>query len=1043
MNSSLPSLFASCWVMALLCVSSVPCFAQYDDWAHRGTLALLTTPEGADLSASARVEGFPVLVRLSSETFNFEQAQSDGSDIRFSLKGQPLAYRIECWDAVLREACIWVRIPVIRGNARQELTLHWGNVNATAESNELAVFNESNGYAVVMHLGDTDNTVRDDVGNLSPINQGTHPCRGAIGLGRRFDAGSGIACGEEIESLPTGSGPFSTSVWFNAKNANGKVIGWGNEQAQGKAVMSINSPPHVRLDCYFSNGNVKSESRLSMSEWVHVVHTFRDGESRLYLNGKLDGSTLGSGSPLNIRSPARMWLGGWYNRYDFVGDIDEVRISENDRSADWVKLAYENQKANQTLVGTLARPGSALIVSPEMVAMDEGNSSTVTAEAGGAEKVYWILRRGDQETVVSSDHFSYTIDAGRVTSDCIWSLQFRAIFPDEVKTRDVPIAIKDSIPEPEFVLKAPPAWNGREPIEVVPQVSNRNSMKAAGAGQLRYRWVVSGGAVIKTVASDRLVLQRSQYTGPIRVAAFIDNGGAEVEAATVIEVTEPHSDQWIGRKPGEDEKPEEGQFYARDEKDEGTLYYNGMLHQPANAVFLRVYADDKLFLTETQSIGDDLRYALSAKLPPGLVKYRVEFGAKTGRDERVLDRVGNLVCGDAYLIDGQSNALATDTREDSPGKTSEWIRSYGGPSGRGDGAAWLKHRIQQAEQAGLDRPNLWCSPVWKKRAPEQEAHLGWWGMELAKRLVDSQQVPVCIIQAAVGGSRIDEHVPASDDRADLTTMYGRMLWRVQQARLTHGIRAVLWHQGENDQGAAGPTGGYGWETYQNFFIEMAAAWKTDMPNIRQYYVFQIWPNACAMGGREGSGDRLREAQRTLPRLFSNMSILSTLGIEPPGGCHFPLEGWAQFARMVQPMIERDLYDVVPDGSISPPDLIRASFTTAARSEIALEFDQPVIWHNALIREFFLNDRSGQVASGSASDNVIYLKLKTPTAATKITYLRERDWSQERLILGANGIAALTFCEVPIANSRVIALDITSPVVRSPEITNPRTSKVKK
>jgi hypothetical protein len=43
-----------------------------------------------------------------------------------------------------------------------------------------------------------------------------------------------------------------------------------------------------------------------------------------------------------------------------------------------------------------------------------------------------------------------------------------------------------------------------------------------------------------------------------------------------------------------------------------------------------------------------------------------------------------------------------------------------------------------------------------------------------------------------------------------------------------------------------------------------------------------------------------------------------------------------------------------------------------------------------------------------------LKLKAPQAATKITYLKERDWSQDRLILGTNGLAALTFCDVAIA-----------------------------
>ncbi|MFT7513769.1 MAG: hypothetical protein ACI9QL_002983 [Candidatus Omnitrophota bacterium] len=1003
-----------CGVLALLWASIFPVFAQYADWSHHGTLALLTTPDGANLPASAHEENVPVLVRLNRETFDFKHAGADGSDIRFSMEGKPLVYQIEHWDSVLGEAVIWVRIPIIRGNARHELTLHWGRSDAVSASDGHAVFNASNGYAVVMHLG--DDPVKDEAGNLSPTDKGTTACPAPIGLGRRFAEGQGIACGEKITTLPTGSGPFSSSVWLKAEKVNGRVVAWGNEQAQGKAVMSVNSPPQIRLDCYFSNGNVASESPLPMGEWVHVVHTFHEGESQLYVNGKRDGHSSSKGSPLNIRTPARMWLGGWYNRFDFVGAMDEVRISRVERSADWVKLAYENQKANQTLVGTLARPGSALTVTPTRVEVDEGQRATVTAEAGGAEKVYWILKRGAEETIVASDRFSYTLDPGRITSPTAWSLQFKAIYSDRVETRNVPIAIKDAIPEPQFVLEASQAWNGRDPIEVVPRIRNLDAMKRAGADELRYRWVVSGGAVIKTVAHDRLILKRSQCSGTIQVRAYIDNGGAAVAAAVDIAVTEPATDPWVDRTPGTQEKPEQGQFYARDDQNEGTLFYNGAFDQAVDAVFLKVYADDALFTTETQQLGSGGSYAFTIKLEPGLIKYRVEFGTMSSGQEKVLERVGNLVCGDAYLIDGQSNALATDTGEDAPRVTSEWIRSYGGPTGRGDGAAWVEGRMKKALEAGEARPNLWCSPVWKKNAPEQEAQLGWWAMELAKGLVERQQVPVCIIQAAIGGSRIDEHQPTPGDHADLTTMYGRMLWRLQEARLTDSIRAVLWHQGENDQGAAGPTGGYGWESYQDFFVEMAAAWKEDLPNVRQYYVFQIWPNACSMGGREGSGDRLREAQRTLPQLFSNLSILSTLGIKPPGGCHFPLEGWGAFAELVRPMIERDVYHAVPEGSISPPNLLQARFTGEQRNVVALEFDQPVVWHDALVREFYLDDESGAVVSGAVSGKVITLQLKAPSTATTITYLRERDWSQDRLILGANGLAALSFCEVSLAGA---------------------------
>ncbi|MCA9173750.1 MAG: DUF2341 domain-containing protein [Planctomycetales bacterium] len=988
--------------------------AQYGDWLHHGTLALLTTPDGADLPDSAREENFPLLVRLSRETFDFGQANSDGSDIRFSAAGEPLAYQIERWDAIAGEACLWVRIPVIRGNARQELGIHWGNANAVSESNGKSVFNRSNGYAVVMHLGEDSDSLKDEVGAVSPVDRGAEPCRGAIGLARRFDVGRGIACGEQIERLPAGMESCSTEVWFRAHQVNGTVLGWGNEQAQGKVVLQVRSPPHVNLDCYFSNANVaSSKGRLPMSEWVHVAHVYQHGDTRLYVNGQLDGVSNAQGSPLNIRRPARMWLGGWYNNFRFVGDIDEVRVSTVERSADWVKLSYENQKPRQTLVGTLAQAGSELAVTPESATIPEGQSLTFAARAGGAEKVYWLLRRGDMETVVASDCFSYALDAGRVAGDESLSLRLKAVYRDGAKTVDIPITVKDSIPEPQFVLEGPSRWNGRDKVEIIARVTNQEAMAAAGAGELRYRWTVVGGAVSKEMAPGRLILKRSLCSGPLRVTALVDNGGAVVEASTELRVTEPASDPWVHRNPGDDERPVEGQFYARDDRNEGTLHYIGALDRPADSVFLKVYADDRLFSEQTQPLAEHKRYRLSVKLKPGLIKYRVEFGALTAGQERVLDRVGELVCGDAYLIDGQSNALATDTREDAPLETSEWIRSYGGPTGRADGAAWVRDRISEAQEAGLERPNLWSQPVWNRGSSEHQTELGWWGMQLARRLVDRQKVPICVIQAAVGGSRIDEHQADPTDHANLSTMYGRMLWRVRQARLTHGIRAVIWHQGENDQGADGPTGGYGWETYQDLFTDMAAAWKEDMPNIQHYYVFQIWPNACAMGGRDGSGDRLRDAQRTLPRLFSRMSIMSTLGVKPPGGCHFPLEGWTEFARMIQPLIERDLYGATASRPITPPDVRSVRFANAARDVISLEFDQPVVWHDGLVREFYLNDPNAKIAAGRADGNVITLKLDGPTVSTRITYLKERDWSQDRLILGANGLAALSFCEVEI------------------------------
>ena len=155
--------------------TAVPGWAQYADWKHSGSIWILTTPEGANLPAAAAVDDFPLLVRLHKDFFDFSQAEPGGADLRFSSStGEPLAYQIEEWDAAKGVASVWVRVPKIKGNARQELKLHWGKADAKSESNGKAVFNESNGYLSVWHM---DEAVQDEVGTLESNDTGTTPRR--------------------------------------------------------------------------------------------------------------------------------------------------------------------------------------------------------------------------------------------------------------------------------------------------------------------------------------------------------------------------------------------------------------------------------------------------------------------------------------------------------------------------------------------------------------------------------------------------------------------------------------------------------------------------------------------------------------------------------------------------------------------------------------------------------------------------------------------------------------------------------------------------
>lgn len=201
--------------------------AQYPGWQHSGSLFILTTPEGANLPATASEENFPVLVRIDKDWFDFSQAGPKGEDLRFSDHGgEALAYEIEEWNAANGTASIWVRIPVIKGNARQRVEMFWGKAGASSESSGSAVFAADNGYASVIHM---NGPLKDELGTVTPADQGTAAARGLIGEGRRFTRGQGIDCGKKITNYPYSDQPSTSEAWFRAdpEAVGSKILYWG------------------------------------------------------------------------------------------------------------------------------------------------------------------------------------------------------------------------------------------------------------------------------------------------------------------------------------------------------------------------------------------------------------------------------------------------------------------------------------------------------------------------------------------------------------------------------------------------------------------------------------------------------------------------------------------------------------------------------------------------------------------------------------------------------------------------------------------------
>ncbi len=1014
------------WIVGFLLLSLTPQLvqAQYSDWKHSGSMWILTDKEGADLPAEAVVEQFPLLVKLYSDWFDFKQAQPRGEDIRFATQdGTPLAFEIDEWDAAKGEAAIWVRVPKIVGNTRQELRVFWGKSDAKSESNGAAVFNESNGYVAVWHMNER---VADATGTYPSTDTGTTEAPGMIGRARHFPGGKGIFCGDKIETLPSGSSSHSTEAWFRIERPNTTLIGWGNEGGGrgSKVRMMYRGPHHIRIDSDFADVRTRYSSpylkyAIEFPHWIHVAHTYDREDGRLYLNGNLDGT----GSPLlNIKSPARLWLGGWYHNYDYVGDLDEVRISRVARSPQWLKLQFANQGHNPILVGPIVQSGDEFEVVANAVEVDEGEVAKFTARAGGAQQVMWGHKHPKTGRLVYDVWGRMRFDYEPFNFDEPQKRQFyfRAVYARESKTQAFTLKVRDTLPTPITEVVAPESWDGQQPLKLEAVLKNRDLLKKHGLDNVNFKWRFDFEFPIsKTVSGATVVLKNPQGSGKLIVG--VDDGSNDAGVEIDVKLPMPFKETWQLRTPDPIEQPEDGQFIARDDKAEGTLHYTGTLNDPAEFVFVRLFADDsfnrkpqasasadgsnneKLIKTETRKVGADKNYSIPVTLKAGLIKYRTEFGTKNGDKETILHRASNLVCGDVFLLNGQSNTVATDFGKENPLQPSDWVRTFGATAGDPNGS----------------RLKLWANA--QARSPGGKSEIGYWGMELGRRLVESQKMPVCLINGAVGGTRIDQHQRNVDTPTDPSTIYGRLLWRAQQAKLTHGVRAILWHQGENDQGADGPSGDFGYRTYRELFFNLAASWKEDFPNVQRYYVFQIWPKACSMGV-EGSDNTLREVQRTLPEYFSNLSVMSTLGIKPPGGCHFPAEGYAEFARLIAPVMEQQLYGRSFDKPVLPPNLKRAFFSNKTRDEVMLEFDQPVVWDEKLVNEFvFESPRSNsdgpkpersKVLSGTANGSLLVLKLSRPAKA-QVSYIDSAHWSPDRLLYGANGLAALSFSDVVI------------------------------
>ncbi|MGA2507709.1 MAG: DUF2341 domain-containing protein [Chitinispirillaceae bacterium] len=333
----------------------------YPEWKHSCTLILNTSPSGANVSGD--VVNFPVLVRLTSNNFDFTGAEADGRDLRFTkANGAPLPYEIEQWDAANRQAAVWVNVDTVHGNnGAQHVVMLWGNPNAAAQSNPAAVFDTAQGFVGVWHLGQPAGGIVPDAtaNGISGTAAATATVNGAVGMAQSFNGTSSLiqAAGPNSGMLNfPENGNYSLSAWVNA-NALDSLYHGIVYKSNFEYGLQMRPKNEWEFFTYIDQtGWDVSRFPASAGSW-HALTGVRSGTHQyLYVDGNCVDSSMATNTVQTSRvTDAPLQIGHCPDggldpdRY-FSGVIDEVRISRVAISADWIKLCFMNQKDQDALV---------------------------------------------------------------------------------------------------------------------------------------------------------------------------------------------------------------------------------------------------------------------------------------------------------------------------------------------------------------------------------------------------------------------------------------------------------------------------------------------------------------------------------------------------------------------------------------------------------------------------------------------------------------------------------------------------------------------
>ena len=315
---------------------------------------------------------FVALIRLGPGIpgFDYETFASDtGGDLRFSNADgtRLLNHEIEEWDTG-GESCVWVQVPELPPGGTH-IWARWGNPRETtppAYTTDGSTWSE--GFGAVWHLAEAGGTRRDSTAGKNDASAVGNPtsAAGVIAGAGDFSPETEYLRASNPQNIPSGDEPRSLFAWLKTSDNNGgNLISLGNRTANNRWSILMNGNQQMRIIGQ-NHDDPTQRGGFADSTWGCVAATYDGATVRYYLDGAPVGTwdagydfATTAGNPVKITNNADP-----SNDEYLSGVVDEVRVCNRMRSADWIKACYDNQVQGSTFVeySDLFSPKGTLLI---------------------------------------------------------------------------------------------------------------------------------------------------------------------------------------------------------------------------------------------------------------------------------------------------------------------------------------------------------------------------------------------------------------------------------------------------------------------------------------------------------------------------------------------------------------------------------------------------------------------------------------------------------------------------------------------------------